>query len=73
MSLSVIGTLQVGGARGLWKTPNTHTTLTNVSGAVNTEEALGMRGNAKEKRQESGEGLTERAPQGEDTTKTKTN
>ena len=43
----VIGTLQAGGAQELWKTPNTHTTLTNVSGAVNTEEALDARGECK--------------------------
>ena len=38
------------------KLPNTHThtTLTHVSGAVDTEEALDARGNAKEKRQASG-------------------
>ena len=44
----------MGGACGLWKTPNTHTTLTNVSGAVNTEEVLAARGNAKGKQLEGG-------------------
>ena len=51
---SMIGTLWVGGARGLWKTPNIHTTLTNVSRAVNMEEVLDARGNVKGKRQEGG-------------------
>ena len=41
----MIGTLRAGGAQGLWKTPkHTHTTLTHVSGAVDTEEALDARG-----------------------------
>ena len=33
---------------------HTHTTLTHASGAVDTEEVLDARGNAKEKRQASG-------------------
>ena len=33
---------------------HTHTTLTHASGAVDTEEALDTRGNAKGKRQASG-------------------
>ena len=51
----LIGTLQAGGARALWKNTltHTHTTLTHASGAVDTEEGLDARGNAKEKRQAS--------------------
>ena len=40
----MIGTLWTGGACRLWKTPNTHTTLMNASGAVDTEEALECKG-----------------------------
>ena len=48
----------VGGRRtsAMEKLPNTHThtTLTHASRAVDTEEALDVRGNVKEKQQASG-------------------
>ena len=42
----MIGTLRAGGAQGLWKNTltHTHTTLTHVSGAVDTEETLVAKG-----------------------------
>ena len=63
------------GGRCMRAMENTQT-LTNTSGAVDTEEALDMRGmqsGSGRKVARSEEGLTERALQGEDTTKTKTN
>ena len=39
---------------GYGRHPNTHTTLTNVSRAVNTKVVLDARGNAKGQQQESG-------------------